>query len=801
MNASVGRIGKSTLLVVLVLVAAPCAMAFVPWGGWDSFGVLRYATWRFGEFDTDNNGEIESDEGLPIYLEGGSSGFTPDELSIVKDAFQVWQDVPTSYARVRYAGTFDDPIQVLEDSLLSVSMQVTDVPEGSESEVADPDDVLVPEATFPVLGVTVVLFAIDETVVEVDGEGYLVPAGTILDSDIIIDAASHRTAEGAVEPLVDLKSTLVHEIGHMFGLAHSPVSNLNALDEQAAGAETLLLEKEAFWFTNPQGETGYIGVTPTMFPIAFFTETSAGYRYDGGADLAPDDISGISFLYPRGSMSNFFDIEQEVRTRTRRASGLPSAVVMGSHVVAWADIDNSPDTPRVPLFSTLSGLYEPQKDVKLAGRFRLKGLWKQFEVPGMDNTRFNPTYTLSSSPLNESGFTYQAPEGLTPFSIDGLQGELGFSETQRTESDYSTSFLSEVFHETENLTGVTNSNSGTPLVWSFEKDTVVSSVSGDTLPTILPDNEPMFGDPNDICPMNVISGGGTEVAASLGGGMRGMRGFRDAVLLDSAVGAAVVELYYSAAPFVARFLVRHPVAQMTSQRVMSALMWSVKHWMGVLSMCGVLLCGWGLRRFRRRRAVVFGVMLLVGVLGAVSAQASQVYLTTPEMVQKASEVVAGKVVAAESRWKGRHIYTDVVVEVQEEAKGSLNKGSSVSVSVMGGRIGALVMRTSAYPTFKKDEEVVLYLQPGEEGGYSLYGGLQGKLKVETDSDSKAQYVCADTPANVPTLLSDAKVLNEAEDKDETAEKTSAMDMKRVPLKDYMSYLRSLAQAQEAAKAR
>ena len=81
--------------------------------------------------------------------------------------------------------------------------------------------------------------------------------GQIFDGDIELNAAFHNFTTGDVGVDTDLRNTLVHEIGHMIGLAHSR-------DSEA-----------------------------TMFATARKGET-------GKRDLASDDVEGLCTMYPAG---------------------------------------------------------------------------------------------------------------------------------------------------------------------------------------------------------------------------------------------------------------------------------------------------------------------------------------------------------------------------------------------------------------------------------------------------------------------------------------------------------------------
>jgi len=801
-SANVRRVTLAAGCVLLALILAPAAEAFFPIGGFNLQNQLRYMVWPFNEFDTNNDGKISIGEGLEIYIEGGKSGYTLEEIQIVKDAFQVWQDVPTSYACFRYAGIVQDPIFVASeaspDFLTVVALQVTETATPSENIEPDPTDVTAADVAYPVLGVTLPLYTIEDEVLTVAGEAYTISAGTLIDVDIVLDATSVRSGEDGEDPLVDLKSVLVHEIGHLLGLAHTPLNNLREVMDTEEEEETAvnLVENQVFWYTGVNGQGQYIGVTPTMFPVYFQVEKDSGIRIGGTQDLAPDDISGISFLYPRGSQANFFAIEAEARTQTRSGTGLPSIPIPGGHVVAWADTDNNPDTTRVPLFSTMTGLYEPTTDLQMEGYFNLSGLWKQIETPGASGALFNPTYTLTLNPLNDTGFDRQAPQtGYEVTDFDSIQGTYGQGAEKR--SDYITAFPSEVFNEVENVLDVSNKDAGTPLIWNFTMNTVISADTERTLSQMLSNRRPMFGDPNDVCPLNVISGsGGSSTTNIVSTGV--LRKFRDNFLLHSAFGTALVDLYYQAAPSAAHFLLNHQGAENVFRTINHGVDWCITraHYIAGAMMTFLFIAAMAWRR--HRKALLAGSMLILLGGWMHPAFSDIAYVTTPEMAAAADDIVTGKVTSAESRWtRGGRIYTDVIVEVADTAKGNLNKSSSISFSIMGGQVGGFVYRPSEMPTFTKGEQVLLYLRQNSSNKLVLYGGARGKFIVVTDKKTGKAYVQGEAPIVQKTLAEDQKAMaGEAKE-----EKTAAVipEDTRIPLDAYMDYLRKIVREKKSPK--
>jgi matrixin len=126
--------------------------------------------------------------------------------------------------------------------------------------------------------------------------------GDILESDIFFNSAFAWSTAAAGDPArFDLESVALHEIGHFVGLGHSALGETEPL---ATGGRRVL------------------GSGAVMFPIAL----GRGNIQD--RVLQPDDIAGVSDLYPDG----------DVRGRTGVARGRVlrnGSGVFGAHVVAF----------------------------------------------------------------------------------------------------------------------------------------------------------------------------------------------------------------------------------------------------------------------------------------------------------------------------------------------------------------------------------------------------------------------------------------------------------------------------------
>jgi hypothetical protein len=134
--------------------------------------------------------------------------------------------------------------------------------------------------------------------------GFLVDVvtGEIVEADIFINSAfSWSTAAGGDATRFDLESVAVHEVGHFLGLGHSA---LGETERRTDGSRRVLASGSV------------------MFPVSF----GRGSTVD--RQLEPDDIAGVSDLYPDG------DFRQETGILrghvTRNGVG-----VLGAHVIAF----------------------------------------------------------------------------------------------------------------------------------------------------------------------------------------------------------------------------------------------------------------------------------------------------------------------------------------------------------------------------------------------------------------------------------------------------------------------------------
>ncbi len=187
-----------------------------------------------------------------------------------------------------------------------------------------------------------------------------------------------------------------------------------------------------------------------------------------------------------------------------------------------------------------------------------------------------------------------------------------------------------------------------------------------------------------------------------------------------------------------------------------------------------------MNRFRLLLVSALASLTLVGTQAALAT--TVVKLTVQDLTRKSDSIVMARVEDEVSSWDASHkeIYTYTTLRVLEPVKGMKGQ-TTITLRQIGGTVDNIASIVPGMPSFRKGEEVVLFLTRKDAAGYPWVMGLQqGKYTIVTDKNG-AKMVRND--------LSGTELLSKS---GEHLEATTAKDM---PLSAFLDGIKtSLGQA-------
>jgi hypothetical protein len=117
-------------------------------------------------------------------------------------------------------------------------------------------------------------------------------------------------------------------------------------------------------------------------------------------------------------------------------------------------------------------------------------------------------------------------------------------------------------------------------------------------------------------------------------------------------------------------------------------------------------------------------------------------LSIEQMASAATTIARGRCVTNESRWEKGEIWTISTLEIEDVWKGAA--GARISVRLIGGHSGHFISTVSGVPRFHPGEEVVLFLEPAQDGAFTVAGWMQGTFRIGRDPHSGAERVTQDS---------------------------------------------------------
>ncbi len=126
-------------------------------------------------------------------------------------------------------------------------------------------------------------------------------------------------------------------------------------------------------------------------------------------------------------------------------------------------------------------------------------------------------------------------------------------------------------------------------------------------------------------------------------------------------------------------------------------------------------------------------LLALVALAPPSGASTFIFAPQRDLVRDASAIVEGRVISTSSFWNetGQVIVTEAVFQVEEKLVG--NVGSVIVVRTFGGQVGNFAVEASGFPTFRKGERQLLFLE-AEKGGHTrVLGYQQGQFRIERNA--------------------------------------------------------------------
>lgn len=129
-------------------------------------------------------------------------------------------------------------------------------------------------------------------------------------------------------------------------------------------------------------------------------------------------------------------------------------------------------------------------------------------------------------------------------------------------------------------------------------------------------------------------------------------------------------------------------------------------------------------------------VLLASALAAPAAASTFLALTTDELTAQADAVVRGTVVAVRSFWNEEHtaILTEADLEIESALLG--DTWGTVTLRTFGGKVGRYVIQAHGFPTFRRGERLLVFLEPEQDGARRVLGYQQGEYRIRQDAQGR-----------------------------------------------------------------
>jgi len=139
-------------------------------------------------------------------------------------------------------------------------------------------------------------------------------------------------------------------------------------------------------------------------------------------------------------------------------------------------------------------------------------------------------------------------------------------------------------------------------------------------------------------------------------------------------------------------------------------------------------------------ALLFALMIQVNADATTLAR-----MSIEQMSRTAPLIVRVRCIGNSTGWDAGEIWTFTNFEVEETWRGKAPE--TITVRLLGGRMGNLTSSISGVPRFRPGEEVILFLEPTSRGDFSVMSWAQGTLRIHLDIRTGRENVTQDTASS------------------------------------------------------
>lgn len=139
---------------------------------------------------------------------------------------------------------------------------------------------------------------------------------------------------------------------------------------------------------------------------------------------------------------------------------------------------------------------------------------------------------------------------------------------------------------------------------------------------------------------------------------------------------------------------------------------------------------------RVNRTVVLALTALALLSASFAAATTVEKMSLRDLAKRSEAIALARVEDETARYDGGEIFTYITLRVLDPVKGP-KADDMITIRQLGGTVGDRASIVPGTPSFKRGEEVVVFLTKNDAAGYPWVMGLQqGKYTVSTDENGR-----------------------------------------------------------------